>query len=380
MLENTDAGNPAGESASTSTTEKPKSIEETLRSGYKDAIARGIDEGGDDDAGEPSEAAEALKVDATGRVHGKGGKFAPKAGAAPAATATEAPAAPDATATATTATETQPPAAAKPHDAAPNTWKKEVSADWAKLPENVRQEIHRREADFHKGIGQYKDAAGFGSQMAQELLPYQETINKAGIHPREILKTLGGAWNTLVTGTPEAKRALLLQIAKDYSINIAASEPGTSQPPTDAPQEDPRLVAALQRIDKLEGHLTAQERQRAEAEFSDTVSKVEAFGQDPKHPHFNTLREDMAALIESGRATDLQDAYDKAQWINPEVRASLLAEQEKERVAKAAEQAKAARQAAGANVTRRGTPPVSAKPVSIEDTLRAGLRRLNGAG
>lgn len=379
MLENTDAGNPAGESASTSTSEKPKSIEETLRSGYKDAMAKGpIDEGSDEGA-EGAEATEAaLKVDATGRVHGKGGKFAPKAGAAPAAATTEAPAAPDATATATTTTEQPPPAAAKPHDTPPNTWKKEATAEWTKLPEGVRQEIHRREADFHKGIGQYKDAAGFGAQIAQELLPYQETINKTGIHPREIIKTLGPVWNTLATGTPEEKTQVLLRVAKDFGINIAAAGSETSQPSTAAPQEDPRLIAALQRIDKLEGHLTAQERQRAEAEFSDTVSKVESFGQDPKHPHFNTLREDMAALIESGRATDLQDAYDKAQWINPDVRASLLAAQEKERADKAAADAAAARRAAGANVTRRGTPPVSAKPGSIEDTLRSGLRRLNG--
>jgi len=374
-LENTDVANATTDGTATSTEtitkEKPASIEETLRSGYREALSKGgLDEEGESGAEEATAAAE-------GRARGPDGKFLPKAAATTTkASSTEAPAE-NAEAPAETTTETQ---TAKPHDAAPNTWKKEAGAEWAKLPESVRQEIHRREADFHKGIGQYKDAAGFGSQIAQELLPYQAEINQHGIHPREIVKTLAPVWKTLVTGTPEAKRDLILQIAKDYGINISAAGSETSQPSAAAIQDDPRLAAALQRIDKLEGHLTTQERQRAEAEFSTHVESVNKFGQDPKHPHFDAVREDMAVLIESGRATDLQDAYDKAVWVNSDTRKLLLAEQEKERASKAAADAAAARKAAGANVTRRGTPPVSAKPGSIEDTLRAGLRRMNGGG
>lgn len=364
--ESTEVANATAEIAPVETKEKPATIEETLRSGYREALSKGgLDEG---DEGEATQAA------TEGRARGPDGKFIPKA-AAPAI-------AQDATAIAEKPAEgvVEPPAAAKPHDTAPNTWKKEATAEWAKLPEGIRQEIHRREADFHKGIGQYKDAAGFGSQMAQELMPYQQTINEKGIHPREIVKTLGSAWNTLVTGTAEAKTALLLQMAKDYGINIAAPPAEGSTATAGAIQDDPRLATALQRLEKLEGHLSTQERQRAEADFAAKVEEVNAFGVDPKHPHFEAVRTDMGILVETGRAKDLQEAYDKAIWINPEVRASLLAEQEKERASKAAEQAAAARKAAGANVIRRGTPPVAAKPGSIEDTLRANLRRMNGGG
>lgn len=363
-------GTAEGASAPVETTQTPavpaKSMEDTIRAGYRASQANGaISPDGEIVDGE--EGAE------QGRARGPDGKFVPKAnGAAPAI-------AQDVTAVAPTTDETVVAPAAKPHDAPPNTWKKEATADWAKLPETARQEIHRREADFHKGIGQYKDAAGFGSQMAQELLPYQQTITDKGIHPREVVKTLGAAWNTLVTGTPEAKHALLLQIAKDYGINIAAPSAEAQQPAAGATQDDPRLAVAIQRIDKLEGHLTTQERQRAEAEFATHVDKVNAFGADPKHPHFNLVRDDMSALIESGRAKDLDDAYDKAIWVNPESRKLLLAEQEKERVTKASADAAAARKAAGANVQRRGTPPVAPKPGTMEDTIRSNYRRLTGA-
>jgi hypothetical protein len=381
-LENTGApsGVAEGAAASTTSTEKPKSIEETLRNGYKDAMSKApLDEV--DDEGTAEAGIATANKPADGRVRGLDGKFVkstetqPNSVTAKPNSVTEG--AESATAAAPVATET-PPATAKPHDTPPNTWTKEAKANWATLPESARQEIHRREADFHKGIGQYKDAAGFGSQMAQELLPFQEAINKAGIHPREIIKTLGPVWNTLTTGTPEEKTQVLLRVAKDFGINIAAAGSETSQPSTAAPQADPIVAALQQELKEIKGHLTTKERERAEAEYSAEVERVNAWGSDPKRPHFNVVREDMGILIETGRAKDLQDAYDKAIWINPEVRASLLAEQEKERVAKEAEQAAAARKAAGANVTRRGTPPVSAKPGSIEDTLRSGLRRLNG--
>jgi hypothetical protein len=373
-LENTEAGNPAAEgaAASTESTSNAPSIEDTIKAQYREAMGKGGLEEGAEDTGTDTGAEPAKPAD--GRVRGPDGKFLPtKAnGATPPADAAQ-----DATATATT-TEQQPTAAAKPHDTAPNTWTKEGKAEWATLSERARQEIHRREADFHKGIGQYKDAAGFGSQMAQELLPFQETINKAGIHPREIIKTLGPVWSTLTTGTPEEKTQVLLRVAKDFGINIAAAGSETSQPSTAAPQADPIVAALQQELKEIKGHLTTKERERAEAEYSAEVERVNAWGSDPKRPHFNAVREDMAVLIDSGRAQGLDDAYDKAIWINPEVRASLLAAQEKEREDKAKADAAAARKAAGANVTRRGTPPVTAKPGTIEDTIRGLVRARQG--
>lgn len=266
----------------------------------------------------------------------------------------------------------------KPHDAAPNTWRKEVATEFAQLPENVREEIHRRENDFHRGIGQYKQAAGFGTEMAQELLPYQQTMQQYGKHPREVVKEATAVWNTLVKGSPQEKANLWLQVAKDYGINLPSLDQAAQQPEDQAIQEDPRLALALQRVERLEGYLTHQERQRAEAEYSQHVNMVQQFGSDPKHKHFQSVREDMAVEIESGRAKDLQDAYDKAIWVNPGVRKVLLAEQETERASKLAADAAKARTAAGANVTRRGTPPVPPKAGSIEDTIRSEYRRLNG--
>lgn len=299
------------------------------------------------------------------RQRGPNGKFLAKANGQAAAEPAEALA----------AEQTAQTVAPKPHDAVPNTWKKEFGTEFGKLPENVRQEIHRREQDFLRGIGQYKEAAGFGQTIAQELLPYQQIMQQHNAHPRDVLKNLMPAYKTLVTGSPQDKANLILQLVKEHGIDFASLGTDSQQSTAQTTQEDPRLATALQRIEKLEGNLTAQERQRAEAEYSANVDAVTKFGSDPAHKHFPAVREQMSALIKSGQANDLNDAYDKAMWIVPEVRASLLAEQEQERANKLAAEAANARKAAGANVARRGTPPVKPTTGKIEDTIGAQLAK-----
>ena len=345
---------------STESPAQPVSMDDTLRNAYRQSMAKAT-------ADEP-----VLEGETTpGRARGPDGKFV-RNGAANSVsngvTPPEQAAAPE--------TPVEPPTAPKPHDAAPNTWRKELAAEFGKLPENVRQEIHRRESDFHKGIGQYKEAATFASSMARELLPYQQTMQQHNKQPNEVVREATAAWNMLLNGTPQEKSTFWLQIAKDYGIDTSQLGTAPQQDAAGQTQDDPRLAAALQRLDKLETHLTTQERQRAEAEFSTHVDAVNAFGADPKNKHFNAVREHMAALIESGGAKDIQDAYDNAIWSNPEGRASLLAEQEQERAKKVAAEAAKARQAAGANVTRRGTPPVQQKAGSMDDTLKARYREL----
>lgn len=353
------------DAAEGSTTEAP-SMEDSIARALEAHPFTSADDGGESEGGDTEPDAASGE-----RQRGPDGKFLPKdAKPAEQATAGTDPAA------AVVATDPATPAVTpKPHDLAPNTWRKELGAEFGKLPENVRQEIHKREQDFHRGIGQYKEAAGFGQQLAQEMLPFQQQIQQAGIHPREVIKTLLPAWNTLAHGSQQDKANLVLQLVKDYGIDFTSLGTDPPQGTAQTTQEDPRLATALQRLEKLEGNLSAQERQRAEAEYSANVDQVTKFGSDPAHEHFGAVREHMAALIRSGQANDLQDAYDKAIWISPEVRSSLLAKQEQERTAKVAAEAANARKAAGANVTRRGTPPVKQTAGKIEDTIGAALEK-----
>jgi hypothetical protein len=165
---------------------------------------------------------------------------------------------------------------------------------------------------------------------------------------------------------------------QDYGIDLQSlNAPAPPQGQSAPTQEGPLVSALQQRLDKLESHLTTQERERAQAEYTATVNTVNSFGSDPKNKFFPSVRADMAVLIESGAAKDLADAYEKACWANADVRKLMMADIEKERAnARAAEAAKA-RQASGVNVARRGTPPAApSKPTDMTETIRQAYRSI----
>jgi hypothetical protein len=87
----------------------------------------------------------------------------------------------------------------------------------------------------------------------------------------------------------------------------------------------------------------------------------------------------MAALLQAGQAKDLQDAYEQAVWANPQTRTSLIAQQQQEAKAKATQTAQAAKQAASVNTRARPSMPISQPIGTMDDTIRATLRRLQNA-
>lgn len=273
-----------------------------------------------------------------------------------------------------TAPETSAPASPpepKPWDAAPNAWKKDVATAYAALPEPVRQEIHRREEDFHRGIAQYKDAAAFGHSMFEDISPHFETMRQMGAAPREVVREVMGAWRELATGTPDQKRATLLRLADAYGISRAEFDGARDR---DFPA-NPELAPVLQRLAQLEGTITESQRAREAAEQAERVAQATKFLNDPAHEHIDTVLDDVLILVRAGKSP--ADAYQQAIWAHPETRAKLIAKQEDERKQREAAEAAAARKAATVNVQRRGTPPVATKPGTIEDTIRQTYRQLN---
>ena len=60
------------------------------------------------------------------------------------------------------------------------------------------------------------------------------------------------------------------------------------------------------------GRLALPTTSEAPSSASTADAEVKAFSADPRHPLFELVRSDMAQLLRSGRAADLQSAYDQA--------------------------------------------------------------------
>lgn len=262
----------------------------------------------------------------------------------------------------------------KPHDDYPVSWQKELADQWAALPEAVRQQVYKREQDFHNGISQYREAAAVGNALWGSIGPHIDTMRQMGATPQQVVNELMGLWHTMVAGAPEQRRETLLRIAQQAGIDIA----GAPSASTDQSGASPDLAPVTQRLQRVEYALQQSEQFRQQQEYETRLDEVSRFAGDPKNEWFPLVQDEMLAMIRSGYARGLQDAYDKAIRLSPAVAAKQAEKAAAEQAKKDAEKAAAAKKAAAANVTRRGTAPVAPRKGTMDDTIREEFRRLHG--
>jgi hypothetical protein len=282
-------------------------------------------------------------------------------------------------------------------DLPPHTWTAGAKAAYVKAsagqpltPDEAKTlvaEQRKREADFTNGIRKFSEAAGQWQRIEQIAQPYEAMIKAAGGHERVVSDLLNTNWR-LVTATPQEKTQLLLEVAKRFGADMTGFGAPQSQTQGIDPQAIQRMVQEqlnphMQRFDQFQNqYLTAQQRSEQQQQ-QETQGQIEAFrnATDPKtgqpqHVYFENVRGTMAALLESGTAKTLEDAYEAACLANPEVRRFVLAEQRKaEDAARLAETQRAAndaKRALGVNVSGQGGAGMAdASKRSLRDDLAA---------
>jgi hypothetical protein len=256
---------------------------------------------------------------------------------------------------------------------APASWKPEVAAGWASLTPEVRAEIHRREEDSARGVAEVKQVAEVGKRWQQALTPYAKEFAQYNIDPVAHAQTLFNAHRTLALGTPQEKQAMLTSLAREYKIQLPGGQATADEEPA---WIDPQVKALQERVDQLQSVHESNARAASEQRRQQLVEEVTAFANDKAaHPHFDVVAEEIAQLMQaSGGKMKLQDAYDKAVWLVPDVRLQLIAKQTAD-AKSTAEKAEADRAAAAAKA--RGLVKSSSKSVTdtgklgkIDDTLK----------
>lgn len=306
---------------------------------------------------------------ATERARDEQGRFAAKA----AEVAAEAAAAPAQTAP----VEVAPVVAEAPKvPAPPNSWSAQAKASWHTLPTEIQAEIAKREQDIAKFTGKTDEERAFGRDMQKIVQPYLPVIKAQGATPAQAVESLLNTAYVLHTGTPQAKQAALMQVAREYGIPLEGNQQSA----------DAYTQQLEQRLAQLEQRLTGADQEQEFALQQEVANDLAAFAADPRNSHFEAVKGHMAALLSSGEAKDLQDAYDRAVWASPDTRATLLAQQRAEEEAKRrADEAKRledARRKAVSVVGSPGLATAAARPngdLSLRDELQANLRAARNA-
>jgi hypothetical protein len=254
---------------------------------------------------------------------------------------------------------------------APNTWKKEAAEAFKKADPIIRAEVERREADFHKGIEQYRQAATYAHNVDQALAPFKQTLQNLGLSPEKAITELMTVDHKLRYGSQVDKEMTFAHLAHVYGVNLNSVNQTLQN-------TDPKVYTLEQQNQQLQRQLQEHQNSVNQQEFNALNNDIESFAADPKHSHFDSVRGHMAALLQAGQAKDLPDAYEQAIYANPVTRAAVLQQQAAAAREEASKKAQAAKLAAGVNIRSRAALPTTQPVTSIEDTIRDEFRRLTG--
>ena len=204
----------------------------------------------------------------------------------------------------------------------PSTWKKEYVQIWDKMEagEQISKEdftkfaeyANQRESEYKKGVSTYKAEADRARAYEEAVAPFAPDLQRRGIDPSQYIQNLARADQILTNAPYEQKVQLFQRLAADYGIQLN----GESQ----IQQFDPYTQQLMNQLNQVNQEVSSIKGRFAQEENQRLMSEIERVRQDvEKFPHFDVVREEMAQLLELGKAQDLETAYKKAVRMNDDV-------------------------------------------------------------
>ena len=279
------------------------------------------------------------------------GRFAPKEPKEPEAKAAEAEEAP--------APEEKKPEYVR----APHGWSVAAKAAYGELPEAVKEAIAKREEEVSQGFARYGGLKQYAEIAERNGTTLAQAVN-------DYAKIEDGLRRDFVSGIDAINARFGInpvQFIQAYAARHGVDFTGqqTAQAGYQPPSVDPDAI--IQRATAaIEEKFAARE----------SLTAIEQFKNDPQNQYFENVREDMAILLQTGKAKTLQEAYDRACWMHPEIRAVLLKSQNTNATssnAAAVQKAKAASKAVGGAPSpgfNPGTKHVDTSKMSIMDNIK----------
>jgi len=205
----------------------------------------------------------------------------------------------------------------------PSTWKKEYVQIWDKMEagEQISKEdfikfaeyANQRESEYKKGVSTYKAEADRARSYEEAIAPFVSELQAQNISPAAWINNLGRAHMILSKAPMNEKVQMFQRLAQDYGIQFNGESVAPIQQDAYTQQLMNQLNMVNQEVSSIKSRFQQEENQRLTNEIekyrSDTVN----------YPHFDVVREEMAQLLELGKAQDLETAYKKAVRMNDDV-------------------------------------------------------------
>lgn len=231
----------------------------------------------------------------------------------------------------------------------PASWKREYHEAWNAADDRIKEYAWQREEQMKAGVQPFMEKARFADAMHAVIEPHMNTINGLGIDPADAVRGLLEADHALRHSSPAEKQQYLFRLAQNYGVDLSGAN---------LPQQavDPTIYALQNELNKIRGEVVGWKNQQEQQQNQSLLYEIDSFSR--KVEHFDEVRPVMIKLLQGGMAENLQDAYDKAIRLNPELFEALQhgkqADADAEKRAAANNAAKKARAAA---VSVKGSTP-----------------------
>lgn len=200
-------------------------------------------------------------------------------------------------------------------------WSDAEKADFVGLDRRAQKIVLERykamEADYTRKAQEAAEQRKQAAPYLEALSPYQDYLQQVsqqiGTQPHQLVGGLISAERVLRTGTPQEKESAIARIATDYGIDLRAFAAGQGIQPLDpqSQQLSQQNNAVSQKLAQIEAFVQQQQTREIESAIDAFRNAKDEAGQ-PKHPHFDVLKEHIAMMLHTGKAADLEDAYEKA--------------------------------------------------------------------
>jgi hypothetical protein len=266
-------------------------------------------------------------------------------------------------------------------DKPPQSWRGPQKAKWDKLDSDVRQEVMRRERDIAKVMGDASQARHFVQQFQATVQPHSGRMQSLGVEPMQAINSLLEADRILSTSSSSDKARYMAKLISDYRIDVAQLDQALSSNGVVDPVASKVEALLAQRLAPFNQFMSYQQQQEQQARLQQeqqTMNTIETMANDPKFEHFNDVRGDMADIIDlqakKGVYLTLEQAYNRAIAMNPEVSQVVATNRANEAKTEAARAANAkAQRALSASKSVGGSPSGLSSGASGKPDRRAAI-------
>lgn len=193
---------------------------------------------------------------------------------------------------------------------APQSYKKEYADKFSTLPADYRKYLHEREKEYQQGVSQYRNRVKWLDDEFAKRKGQLDGFNS----PQEYLQTLMSFADSL-NANP---RDTLIALAQAYNIGGENNNAGEISPAVEA-----RLNALQDKLTKQQAYLDARQRVEADKAYTAFANAKDDAG-NLKYQYLEDVRQAMSDMFKNGSVSTLEEAYERAIWTNPEIRAKLI--------------------------------------------------------